>query len=103
MALPSTQTSGAFGQVGHPKQKASKGPAYPEMEPNRELPPVAESVFESGVGRVVEQTTESSHIGVPQTQETEASAIAELSSVSAIHAEELSAIPAIAEEPASPT
>src|SRR5438045_2639632 len=42
-------------------------------------------------------------MGIPQTPESESPAIAELSTVSAIHAEELSAIPGIAEEPASPT
>ena len=102
-AMPSAKSSVAFGRLADLKHKGSKGPAYPEMEPNRELPPVAEPVFESGVGRVVEQTTESSHIGIPQTPESESPAIAELSTVSAIHAEELSAIPGIAEEPASPT
>ena len=102
-ALPSAKSSVGFGRLADLRRKGSKGPAYPEIEPNRELPPVAEPVFESGVGGVVEQTTESSHIGMPQTPEIEAPAIAELSTVSAIHAEEPSAIPGIAEEPASPT
>jgi len=102
-ALPSAKSGVAFDRLADLRRKGSKGPAYPEMEPNRELPPVVEPVFESAVGRVVEQVTESSHIGIPQTPETEAPAIAELSTVSAIPLEEPSAIPGIAEEPASPT
>jgi len=102
-ALPSAKSSVTSGWLADLRRKGSEGPAYPEMEPNRELPPVAEPVFESAVGRVVEQATESSHIGIPQTPETEAPAIAELSAVSAIPAEEPSAMPGIAEEPASPT
>jgi len=101
-ALPSAKSSVAFGRLADLRRKGSKGPAYPEMEPNRELPPVAEPVVESAVGRVVEQATESSHIGIPKTPETEAPAVAELSTVSAIAAEEPSAISGIVEEPASP-
>jgi hypothetical protein len=102
-ALPSAKSGVAFGRLADLRRKDSKGLAYPEVEPNRELPPVAEPVFESAVGQVVEQATESSHIGIPQTPETEAPAIAELSTVSAIPVEEPSAISGIAEEPASPT
>jgi Flp pilus assembly protein TadD len=102
-ALPSAKSSVAFGRLADLRRKGSEGSAYPEMEPNRELRPVAEPVFESAVGRVVEQATESSDIGIPHTPETETPAIAELSTVSAIPVEEPSAIPGIAEEAASPT
>src|SRR5205814_3131802 len=49
-ALPSTESSDAFGRLAD-LGADSGAPAYPTMEQNRGLPPMAEPIFESTVGQ----------------------------------------------------
>jgi len=121
--LPSTKPSGAPDKLVDVEGKASQTPAYHRGEPDRELTPVTEPVFESSVKpvveqmaetlrpslpefplakpifessveAVVEQTAESFRPGVPQTPEiAEVSAIREPAELSVITAKEPSEIP----------
>ena len=121
--LPSAKPSGAPDQLVDVIAKASQTPAYHRGEPDRELTPVTEPIFESSVKPVVEQmaetlrpsvpefpldkpifessleavverTAESSRPGVPQASEiAEVSAIREPTELSVITAKEPSEIP----------
>jgi len=101
-ALPSTESSDAFGRLAD-LGADSGAPAYPTMEQNRGLPPMAEPIFESTVGQVVEQPIETSRRDIQQMPDTaDVLAITESGTGSAILAEASSKISRSAEEVASP-
>jgi Flp pilus assembly protein TadD len=64
--LPSAKPSGAPDQLVDVIGKASQTPAYHRGEPDRELTPVTEPVFESSVKPVVEQMAETLRPSVPE-------------------------------------
>jgi Flp pilus assembly protein TadD len=64
--LPSAKPSGAPDQPVDVVGKASQTPAYHRGEPDRELKPVTEPVFESSVRPVVEQMAETLRPSVPE-------------------------------------
>ena len=66
-ATPSGKLSGAVDRLKDLRAKASRTSTY--REPDREFAPVAEPVFESSVGPVVEQTPESLQPAISQTTE----------------------------------
>jgi hypothetical protein len=64
--LPSAKPSGAPDQLVDVIGKASQTPAHHRGEPDRELTPVAEPVFDSSVRPVVEQMAETLRPSVPE-------------------------------------
>jgi len=64
--LPSAKPSGAPDQLADVAGKASQTPAYRREEPDRELTPVTEPVFESSVRPVVEQMAKTLRPSVPE-------------------------------------
>src|SRR5439155_6955639 len=64
--LVSAKLSGAFDQLTDAGGKALQTPVYDKGEPDRELAPLTEPVFESSVGAVVEQTAESPQPSAPE-------------------------------------
>jgi hypothetical protein len=104
IALPAVVTSAetevALIEEGQPVSHE----AYRKAEPNGELPPLTEPVFESPVGPAVEQTAEVSSPVIRKASElAEVLAISELWTTSAVPAEESGASPVVAEAATTPT
>ena len=98
-ALPPAELSGAFERSVDFVGKSSQAPAYREAEPDGEMSPLTEPVFESLVEPVVKQTAETLRPSVPQTPEiAPALAPSELSGPSKTKAEERNEIPEGAEK-----
>src|SRR5439155_9529898 len=64
--LVSAKLSGAFDQLTDAGGKALQTPVYDKGEPDRELAPLTEPVFESSVGPAIEQTAESPRPSAPE-------------------------------------
>ena len=69
VALPAVVTSAETEAAPIEEGQPASHEAYRKAEPNGELPPLTESVFESPVGPAVEQTAETLRPSVPQTLE----------------------------------
>src|SRR5438034_1364848 len=69
IALPAVATSAETEVAPNEEIQPASHEVYRKAEPDGELPPLTESVFESPVGPAVEQTAETLRASVPQTPE----------------------------------